>query len=116
MRWIERAAVRLQLGAIDRDAPSDLLRRGILIENKAEAASGGTPDRGFAAGGDPERRMGLLRRRRLDYDVVEGPEFAAVGKALARGPCPPDDFECLLEPRVGLLARNAEAAKLVVAR
>ncbi len=74
----------------------------------------GAADRGFAAGRDPERRMRLLRRRRLDHDVVELPEFSAVREALARRERLGHHLDRFLEPRLGLLRWNAEAGELVV--
>ena len=79
---VDRRPLRLPLGAVKRDALANHLGRRILVEDQVEAALRGAADRGLAAGRDPERRMRLLRRRRLDHDVVELPEFAAVREAL----------------------------------
>ena len=66
------------------------------------------------AGGDPERRMRLLRRRRLDHDVLEMPEAAFVREALARRPGARHDLERFLEARFGLFRRDLEALELAV--
>ena len=71
-------------------------------------------DRGLAARRDPERRMRLLRRRRLDHDVVELPELSAMREALARDERPGHHLDRFLEARLGLLRRDAEAGEFVV--
>ena len=111
---VERQAVPPPLGAEQRDALAELLGRGILIEDQVEAALGGAADRGVAGGRDPERRMRLLRRRRLDHDVVELPEPAAMREALARDERLGHHLDRFLEARLGLLDRDAEARELVV--
>ena len=63
----------------------------------------------------PERRMRLLDGRRLDDDVVELPVLALRGEPLVRRPRLGDDVDRFLEPRFGLLHRDAEADELVVA-
>ena len=73
-----------------------------MIEDEIEAAPRGAPDRYLAAGRDPERRMWLLRRRRLDHDVVELPELPAVGEALARHERLGHHLDGFLETRLGL--------------
>ena len=57
---------------------------------------------------------GCCARRRLDHDVVELPEFSAVREALARHERLGHHLDRFLEPRLGLLRRNAEAGELVV--
>ena len=72
-------------------------------------------DRIGVAGALPERRMRLLDGRRLDDDVVELPVLALPREPLVRRPRLGDDVDQFLEPRLGLLHRNAEADELVVA-
>src|ERR1700722_6040209 len=98
--------MRLALGFVEADALGNLARAGILIEDQVEAARRGAADRLFAARRHPQRRMWLLRRRRLDDDVLEMPEAAMVGKTLTRGPRPRHHGERLLEPRLGLVRRD----------
>ena len=111
---IEGQGRALALGFVDADALGDLLRAGILIEDQIEAARGGAADRIRAAGGHPERRMRLLRRRRLDDDILEMPEAAAMGKALARGKGALHHLDGLVEARLGFLRRDLKALELAV--
>src|SRR3954471_23528396 len=78
---IELLSTRFAFGAKERDAFTDDLGRRVLIENEVEAALRGTLDRRHASGGDPDRRMRALRRRRFDYNVLELPETAVMRKA-----------------------------------
>src|SRR6185437_16584753 len=67
------------------------------------------------AGALPERRMRALHARRLDDDVLELPEPAAMAERRLRGPGAGDDVDRFLEPRLGFLHGDAEADELVVA-
>ena len=58
--------------------------------------------------------MRLLRRRRLDDDVLEMPEAAAVRKALALGEGARHHLDRLLEARLGLLRRDLKALEFAV--
>jgi hypothetical protein len=58
--------------------------------------------------------MRLLRRRRLDDDVVEIPVPAVMREALLRRPGFHDDVERFIETRVGFFDWHAEAGKFVV--
>ena len=58
--------------------------------------------------------MRLLRRRRLDHDVLEMPEAAVVGEALARRPRPRHHRDRLLEARLGLFRRDLKTLELAV--
>ena len=62
----------------------------------------------------PEWRVRLLDGRRLHDDVVELPVLPLPGEPLVRRPRLGDDVDRFLEPRFGLLHRNAEADELVV--
>ena len=66
------------------------------------------------AGGDPERRMRALRRRRLDHDVLEMKKAAVVREALARREGARHHLERLLEARFRLIRRDLEALELAV--
>ena len=112
---VEAKSLRLALGFVEADALGDLLGAGILIEDQIEAARGGAADRLFAAGRHPQRRMRLLRRRRLDHDVLEMPEAAVVREALARGPRLRHHRNGLLEARLGLVRRDRKTLELAVA-
>ena len=111
---IEAKSLRLALGFVEADALGDLAGAGILIEDQVEAARGGAADRGFAAGGHPQRRMRFLRRRRFDHDVLEMPEAAVVGEALAGRPRPRHHCNGLLEARLGLFGRDLKTLELAV--
>src|SRR5260370_35133192 len=68
-----------------RDAFDDQIRRGNLVEQQVVPVTRRPADRFGAAGAEPEGRMRLLDRVRLDDDVVEMPALAMVRKpALAR--------------------------------
>src|SRR3984957_19748227 len=95
-----------------RPEPGDALRhiagRGVLTEQKIEATFGNVADRALAAGAHPNLRMRLLRRRRLDDDVVEPPVFAVMREALFGRPRLQQYRDGLLESRVGFLHRHVE--------
>ena len=59
--------------------------------------------------------MRALLRRRLDENVIERPEAAAVGEALRGRPRFGDDVERFVEARLRFLGRNAESGELGVA-
>src|SRR6516164_815771 len=77
-----------------------------------------TPDnlvhRVLTAGPHPERRMGLLRGRRLDDDIVELPVLAPVRERRFRGESLGDDLKRFLEARVSLLQGYAEPGEFIV--
>ncbi len=108
-------ALRLDLGFIKGDIGGDIGGRGVLPEQQVVALGSDPADRALAAGAHPDRRVRLLRGRRLDDDVVEPPIFAAMRERLVGGPGLEDDFEALVIPRIGLLHRHAEAGEFVVA-
>ncbi len=111
---IENAALRFHGFLEDRDALADRFDRGELIEQKIIAARRDLADRMRIAGRHPHRRMRLLRRRRLDDDVLEAPELAVMREALLRRPGLHDHVERFIEARVGFLDRQAEAGEFVV--
>jgi hypothetical protein len=59
--------------------------------------------------------MRLLCRRRLNHDVVELPEPAAMREPRARQPGFGDDLDRFLKARLGLLRRNSETLEFAVA-
>src|SRR5215469_16685362 len=59
--------------------------------------------------------MRLLRRRRLDHDIFEAPEPAAMRKPAAFGPSADHHVERLVKPRLCLLGRDLKTLKLAVA-
>src|SRR5215831_4676 len=89
--------------------------RRVLPEEQVESVGGDLADRALAARAHPDLRVRFLRRWRLDHDVVELPVLAPMAEGLVGGPRLQQDFEALLEPRVGFLHRHAEARELVVA-
>ena len=108
-------AACLDGGPVPRDALRDIVRRRVLSEQKIEAAFGNVADRALAAGAHPDLRVRLLRRWRLDDDVVEPPVLAVMREALLRRPRLQQHLERFLEPRVGFLHRHVEAGEFVVA-
>src|SRR5262245_44721616 len=58
--------------------------------------------------------MWSLRGRRLDHDILEGPELTAMRESSARGPGAHDHLDRLVEARLRLPRRNAEALELAV--
>src|SRR5262249_3601301 len=82
---------------------------------KIEPARCRTFDRKRIAGGHPKRRMGCLRRRRFDHDVLEMPKTALVREARSRGPASPHDPEGFLETCLGLVGGDLKSLELVVA-
>src|SRR5262249_22319990 len=112
---VEAEAMRLPLGPVDGNALSERRRRSILIENEVESARGGAPDRIRIAGGHPERRMRLLRRRWLDHDVLELPIATLVRKPRPCRPGARHHFERLLEARLRLLRCNLKSLEFAVA-
>src|SRR5215471_6124339 len=63
-----------------RNTLDDQIGRRNLIEEQIVALARGAADRFRAAGTEPERRVRLLDRARLDDDVVETPALAVVRK------------------------------------
>jgi hypothetical protein len=68
----------------------------------------------WVAGGDPQRRMGPLRRWRLNDDVLEVPETALVREAFARGPGA-RSLRPLPETRFRLLGCDLKSLEFAVA-
>ena len=95
------------------DAVDDQAGRGDLIEQQVVAIARGAADRLRAAGAEPERRMRLLDRARLDDDIVVAPALALIGEPAGRGPRLADYFHRLVEALGRLLGRDAEAGKFV---
>ena len=112
---VESAAARLDLFLELGYLIEDLLGERMLAQQHVVAALGDLANRARAAGAHPERRARLLRRRRLDDDVVELPVFAAVRERRLGAKSPGEDIERLLEPLVGFLHRHTEPSELVVA-
>ena len=92
---VELPALRLDLGFVDGDVVGDIGGRGVLPEQQIVALRGDPADRALAAGAHPDRRMRLLRGRRLDDDIVELPIFAAMRERLVGGPRLEDHVEAL---------------------
>ena len=115
MHRVKAAAARLDLAAELGDLLEDLLCQRMLAQQHVVAALGHLVDRSRTARPHPERRMGLLRSRRLDDDVVELPIFAPMGEGRFGGEGLGHDFERLFEARIRLLHRQAEPGKFVVA-
>ena len=86
-----------------------------LVEQQVVALARRAADRLLAAGAEPERRVRLLDRARLDDDVVELPALAVMGKAAWRRPRLADHLHGFVEPLGRLLGRDAEAGELVAA-
>src|SRR4029077_2629267 len=112
---IEHAAACFAFGFVNGNALAERRRRSVLVENEIEPAGSGTPDRMWVACGDPQRRMGPLRRWRLNDDILEVPETALVRKAFARGPGACHHFDRFLEARFGLLGCNLKSLEFAVA-
>ena len=85
-----------------------------MAEQQIVALLGHLADRALAAGAHPDRRVRLLRRRRLDNDLVEGPVCAPMRERLVGCPRLEDHLETLVEARVSFLHRHAESSELVV--
>src|SRR6516164_5149268 len=92
-----------------------LLGERVLAQQQIVAALCDLADRVRASGSHPKRRMRRLRGRRFDDDVVELPEFAAVGERYFRHKGFGDDLDGLLEARLGLLQGYAEPGEFIVA-
>jgi len=111
---VEPPSARFHFRLEQRDAVADLLDRSELIEQEVIAELGDLLDRLRPAGPHPQRRMRLLRRGRLDHDVVELEVLAAMGPRAIGRPRLEHHLEALVEPLVGLFHRNAESGELVV--
>jgi hypothetical protein len=55
-----------------------MAKRSKIVSGEANWSLGHLADRVGIAGRHPDRRMRFLRRRRLDDDVLEVPEFAVM--------------------------------------
>jgi hypothetical protein len=95
-RRIIGAPLRLDGAAVDRDTLGDGFRPAGLAEQQIIALVGGIADRVGARRADPEWRMRLLHRRRLDDDVVVVPVLAVMREAAFAGPSLPQKGERLL--------------------
>src|SRR5438093_745284 len=111
---IEDPAPALDLDPEQRDALPNLLEGGVLVQQQVEAERRDFPDGGGAARAHPERRVRLLRGRRLDDHAVELPVRAAVRPGPVRRPRLAHDLQGFVEARVGLLHGRGEAGALVV--
>src|SRR5580704_9556401 len=109
------SALRLDGTAVDPDTLGDRFRPAALAEQQIMALVGGVADRIGARRADPERRMRLLHRRRLDDDVLVMPVLAVMREAALGGPRLAQKGEGLLIALVGLRHRNAEAVELAPA-
>src|SRR5215472_13619453 len=72
--WIVGTPARGALGLEYGNALADDVERCELVEEQIVATLGHTANRRGGPGGHPERRVRFLPGRRLDQDVVEGPE------------------------------------------
>src|SRR5439155_18549097 len=109
---IIRPALRLDGTAVDRDPLGHGFRSTALAEQPIMALFGGGADRIGARRADPDRRMRLLHRRRLDDDVLIVPVLAVMREAAPAGPCLAQKGERLLIALLGLRHRHAEAVEL----
>src|SRR5262245_28170469 len=111
---IEDPALRLDLGPEERDALANLRERGVLVQEQVVAERRDLPDRGGAARAHPQRRVRLLRRRRLDDHVVELPVPPSMGPGPIRCPRFQHDLKRFVKARIGLIHGRGEAGELVV--
>src|SRR5262245_3067478 len=81
-QWIVGTPARRALGLEYGNALADDVERCELVGGQIVAALGHSANGRGGSGGHPERRVRFLAGRRLDQDVVEGPETAVVGEAL----------------------------------
>ena len=95
------------------DALDDQVGRGDLVEQQIVALARGAADRFGAAGAEPERRVRLLDRVRLDDDVVEVPALAVMREPALARPRLADHVHRLVEPLGRLVWRDAEAGEFV---
>src|SRR6266404_9384004 len=100
---VEGPPQRLDLAAELGDLREGFLGERMLPQQHIIAAPGDFADRVGAPRPHPERRVRLLRGRRLDDDVVELPKPAAMRERRLRGEGLGDDLERFLEARVGLV-------------
>src|SRR5215472_4714929 len=109
-------ADRLALLAEHLDALDDQVGRRDLVEQQFVALARRPLDRFGAARAEPERRVRLLDRARLDDDIVVAVPLALVRKAFtARLPGQADDLHRLVEALGRLGLRHAEAGELISA-
>ena len=106
---------RLQFLPVEPDAFTDLLGRSELIQQQVVAATSAKRNRVCTRGREPDRRVWPLVRRRLDHDVVEPPEAAAMRKRLVGRKRAAEHCQNFLETRFGLFGSHCKACKLVVA-
>src|SRR5262249_11807782 len=111
---IKAAPVRLDRFFKHCDGATDLLWRGVLAEQQIVALLGHLADRALAASAHPDRRLRLLRRRRFDHDLIEGPICTPMRERLIGCPRLADYLEALVEARIGLLHWHTETGELVV--
>src|SRR5262245_2193664 len=111
---VEAAATSLHLRSVGGNMRGHARERRILPEEQVEPLGGDPADRTLAARAHPDLRMRLLRWWRFDDDVVELPVLTPIAEGLVGSPRLQQNLEALVEPRVGLLHRHAEARELVV--
>ena len=114
-RHVALGALALAAAILARLALGRGLRWRVRVKQQIEALLAGLADVGRAAGADPERRMRLLCRRRLDDDVIEVPVLAVMREAPLGGPRLAQEVQRLLVALFRLFRRDAEAGELVVA-
>ena len=107
------AADPLAFFAEDAHPVDDDIDRRNLVEQQIVALARRPLDRLLAAGAEPEGRVRLLDRSRLDDDVVVMPPAALIREPTLAGPGAADHVDRLVEPRGRLLLRDAEAGKLI---
>src|SRR5207244_8374869 len=88
------------------DTLCNRFRPAALAEQQIMALFGGGADRIGARRADPERRMRLLHRRRLDDDVFVMPVLAVMREPAIGGPCLAQKGERLLIALLGLRDRE----------
>src|SRR5690348_10395378 len=86
-----------------------------LIEQQVIALARGAADRVLAAGAEPEGRVGPLRRRRLDDDILVVPALAVMREPCGARPRLANNLHRLIEALGRFGHRHAEAAEFLIA-
>src|SRR6516225_4461578 len=107
-RRVVRPADPLAFLAKGRDAVDDQISGRDLVEQQIVAFARGTADRLSAAGAEPEWRMRLLDRARLDHDVVEPPALVVIREPLLCRSRLSDQLLCRVVPLLRPLLFDAE--------